>query len=277
MTYKTILVHIDDTSRSPSRIQLAAQLAMKQDAHLLAIADTGVSRFIYQDGNINGVDPSLLSHLEYLRERATQNVVDFKIQAAKLGVTSFSSEITQDDACGGIGLRARYCDLVIVGQTNPDEASPAVMDDFPEYMILNSGRPVLIIPYAGDFNQPGKRPLIAWDGSRAATRAITDAIPLLRTADLVNVAIVNPKGDTHGEQPGADIAAYLARHGIKLDVSVHNTKLNTGNALLSLASDLNSDLMVMGGYGHSRFREMIMGGATRTILESMTIPTLMSH
>jgi len=174
-------------------------------------------------------------------------------------------------------MRARYCDLVVVGQTNPDESSPAVMDDFPEYMILNSGRPILVVPYAGEFKNIGKRPLVAWDGSRAATRAITDAIPFLRDADLVHVAIVNPKGDTHGDQPGADLASYLARHGIKLEVSVQRTKLDIGNAILSLAADLNSDMLVMGGYGHSRFKEMIMGGATRSILESMTIPALMSH
>jgi nucleotide-binding universal stress UspA family protein len=275
--YKTILVHIDDTSRSPYRIQLAAELALQQGAHLLGIADTGVSRFIYQDGNINGVDPSLLEHLEYLRERAAQNVVDFKVQAAQLGVTSYASEITQDDACGGIGMRARYCDLVVVGQTDPKEASPAVMDDFPDYMILNSGRPVLVIPYAGEFPQIGKRPLIAWDASRAATRAVTDAIPLLCTAELANIVILNPEDDIHGEQPGADISAYLARHGIQLDVSIHNTKLDTGSALLSIASDLGSDLIVMGGYGHSRFKEMLMGGATRTVLKNMTVPTLFSH
>lgn len=277
MSYKTILVHIDDTSRSESRIQIAAEMASKSGAHLIGVADTGVSRFVYQDGNINGVDPSLLSHLEYLRERATQNVADFKTLAAKLGVASFAGEIAQDDACSGIGSRTRYCDLVILGQTSPDETSPTVMDDFPEYMILNSGRPVLVIPYTGEFTQIGKHPLLAWDGSRAATRAITDAIPLLCTADLVSVVIINPTSDLHGEQPGADIVQYLARHGIKLEVSVHHTKLDVGNALLSIASDLDSDLIVMGGYGHSRFREMIMGGATRNILENMTIPVMLSH
>ena len=277
MSYKTILVHVDDTSRTPARIKLASELAIKLDAHLMGIADTGVSRFIYQDGNINGVDPSLLSHLEYLRERATQNIADFKKQVDQLGVHSFEGDITQDDAFGGINMRARYCDLVVVGQTNPEESSAAVMDDFPEYMILNSGRPVLIVPYAGQFADIGKRPLVAWDGSRAATRAITDAIPFLRAADLVHVAIINPKTDQHGDQPGADLAAYLARHGVKLEVSVNRTKLDIGNALLSKAADLDADLIVMGGYGHSRFREMIMGGATRGILESMTIPVLMSH
>jgi nucleotide-binding universal stress UspA family protein len=121
--------------------------------------------------------------------------------------------------------------------------------------------------------------LISWDASRESTRAVTDAIPLLKRADLVQVAIFNPssKPDAHGEQPGADIALFLARHDIKVEVSVHKTSTDIGNAILSLSHDLDSDMLVMGGYGHSRFREMIMGGVTRTILESMTIPVLMSH
>ncbi len=277
MSFKTILVHIDDTSQLQHRIKLAAELAKKEDAHLIGIADTGVSRFIYQDNNINGIDPSLLSHLDFMRERALQNIADFKDQVAQLGVGSFAGEVTQDEAGSGLGLRARYCDLVILGQTNPEEPSPAVMNDFPEYMILNSGRPVLVVPYAGDAIQFGRRILLAWDGSRAAIRAVTDAIPLLSKADLVNIAIVNPGKHKHGEQPGADIATYLARHDIKLDVSVHQTKTDEGNAILSIASDFNSDCIVMGGYGHSRFKEMIMGGATRSVLQNMTIPVMLSH
>ncbi len=277
MSYKTILVHIDDTPRAKQRIELAAKLAVRQEAHLVGVAVTGVSRFIYQDGNITGIDPSLLSHLEFLRERADRSAAEFAPSVRNFGVNSCASEVTQDEADGGIGLRARYCDLVIIGQHDPEELSPSVMSDFPEYLILNTGRPVLVIPYAGEFTQVGRRPLVAWDGSRSATRAITDAIPLLQKADLVQLVIINPPRDAHGEQPGADMALYLARHGIKVEVSTHTSKIDIGNTLLSIAADLDSDLIVMGGYGHSRFREMIMGGATRSLLEHMTIPVFFSH
>ena len=154
-----------------------------------------------------------------------------------------------------------------------------MLPDFPEYIVMNSGRPVLIIPYTGDFTTVAKRPLISWDASRESTRAVTDAIPILKRAELVQVAIFNSKvqSDAHGEQPGADIALFLARHGVKVEVSVHKTSTDIGNALLSLSHDLDSDMIVMGGYGHSRLREMIMGGVTRTVLESMTIPVFMSH
>ncbi|MFZ6658248.1 universal stress protein [Undibacterium sp. TJN19] len=279
MTYKTVLVHVDESERSNFRVRIAAEIAMADEAHLLGTAVTGVSRFIYQDGNISASDPNLTIHLNFLRERAEKAVASFNKIAQELGVLSYESMIANDEAGGGIGLQARYSDLLVIGQTNHDEPSPSVLSDFPQYLIMNSGRPVLIIPYAGDFTTVAKRPMIAWDTSREATRAVTDAIPLLKRADLVQVAIFNPKAvlDAHGEQPGADIAQYLARHGIKVEVSVHKTSTDIGNALLSLAHDLDSDMLVMGGYGHSRFREMIMGGVTRTILESMTVPVLMSH
>lgn len=279
MPYKTVLVHVDESSRSNLRVRIAAEIAKTDDAHLIGTAVTGVSRFIYQDGNISASDPNLTTHLNFLRERAEKAVASFNQTAQTLGVTSFESMIANDEAGGGIGLQARYSDLIVIGQTSRDEPSPSVLPDFPEYIIMNSGRPVLVIPYAGEFPSISKRPLISWDAGREATRAVTDAIPLLRRAELVQVAIFNPRAypDAHGEQPGADIALYLARHGIKVEVSTHKTTTDVGNALLSLAHDLDSDMIVMGGYGHSRFREMIMGGVTRTILESMTIPVLMSH
>jgi len=225
MPYKTILVHIDESERSNFRVRVAAEIAMCDEAHLVGTAVTGVSRFIYQDGNISANDPNLTIHLSYLRERAEKAVDSFNQQAQAIGVNSFESMIANDEAGGGIGLQARYSDLVVIGQTNRDEPSPSVLPDFPEYLIMNSGRPILIIPYVGDFTTVGKRPLIAWDASRESTRAITDAIPLLRRADLVQVAIFNPKSvpDSHGEQPGADIALYLARHGVKVEVGVHKT------------------------------------------------------
>ena len=279
MSYKTVLVHVDETSRSNFRVKIAAEIAMLDRAHLIGTAVTGVSRFIYQDGNISANDPNLTIHLNYLRERAEKATANFNQTVSELGLSSYESAIVNDEAGGGIGLQARYSDLVVIGQTNRDEPIPSVLPDFPEYIVMNSGRPVLIIPYTGDFTTVAKRPLISWDASRESTRAVTDAIPLLKRAELVQVAIFNSKAqpDAHGEQPGADIALFLARHGVKVEVSVHKTSTDIGNALLSLSHDLDSDLIVMGGYGHSRLREMIMGGVTRTVLESMTIPVLMSH
>lgn len=287
MSYKTILVHVDKDPRSAVRIRIAAELAMVDEAHLVGVATTGVSRFLYQSEMIGGNDPNLSLHLEFLRERAQAALAEFEPMVQHLGVSSFESRIINDEACSGVCLSARYADLVVVGQTDHEHPTPSVMSDFPEDVLLNSGRPVLVVPYAGEFRSVGKRVLISWDASREATRAVTNALPLLKRADLVQVVVFNPEKHPgiHGEQPGADIALFLARHGIKVEVSihtteldrVHKTKLDLGNALLSLATDMGSDLLVMGGYGHSRFRETVLGGVTHTILETMTLPVLISH
>ncbi len=144
---------------------------------------------------------------------------------------------------------------------------------------MNAVTPVLIVPYAGTFDTVRHRVVIAWNGSQEAARAVRASIPLLRQADLVQVVVFNPEVglDAHGEDPGADIALFLARHDVKVDVSWQITESDIGNAILSHVADVNADLLVMGGYGHARFREILLGGVTRTILRSMTVPVLMSH
>jgi nucleotide-binding universal stress UspA family protein len=279
MNYKTILVHVDASSRCPTRIKIAAQITNQSDAHLVGVAVTGVSRYIYEGSAINANDPNLGTHLDWLKQRALTAAEQFAKLAPQLGVASFESAVTHDEANGGLALRARYSDLLVLGQSNADEPSPSVLPDFPECMVLESGRPVLIIPAYGEFSDIGKRPLIAWDGSREASRALTDAIPLLRNAELVHIAVINPNEiyDRHGEQAGSDIALYLSRHGINIEISTHETVKDVGHTLLRLCRENKSDLLIMGGYGHSRFREMILGGTTQTILKEMDLPVLMSH
>jgi nucleotide-binding universal stress UspA family protein len=279
MSYKTILVHVDETKRARERIKIAARLAVREEAHLIGAALTGISRFLFQNAMIEQNDPNLSLHLDMLRSRAIGALEQFDPIVKQIGVTSFERRAVDDEAAGGISLQARYADVAIIGQNDPDESIPSVSSDFPEYVVLNSGRPVLIIPYTGEFDTLGERVLVAWDASMEATRAVTSAIPLLRRAKHVDLAVFNPNSmfDAHGDQPGADIALYLARHGVKIEVRQPRTETDIGNALLSMAADLSSDMIVMGGYGHSRFREVLLGGATRTVLESMTVPVWMAH
>src|SRR5690606_4452572 len=151
---------------------------------------------------------------------------------------------------------------------------------FPADFVMRCGRPVLLVPYAGRFEAVGRRVLVAWDAGREAARAVRDALPLLKRAEHVEVVSFNPDrpGARHGPIPGADLAAYLARHDVKVHVSQqHGDDIEVGEQILSRAADLHSDLIVMGAYGHSRLRELALGGATRTLLASMTVPVLMSH
>jgi nucleotide-binding universal stress UspA family protein len=279
MSYKTILVHVDRSKHAAARVKHAAEIALAENAHLIGAAMTGISRFIYQDSAIDISRTVVAEQIEALNESANQALAQFESIAKQLGVLSYSKRLVNDEPAGGLALQARYCDLVIVSQTDLDEPAASLEADLPEYVMLNCARPVLIIPSAGQFSHIGKNVLVAWDGSMEATRAITNAIPLLKRAKNVTVALFNPNAqiDVHGEQPGADIALFLARHNIKVEVVQKNTSVDIGNALLSTAADLQSDMIVMGGYGHTRFREVILGGVTMTVLNSMTIPVLMSH
>ncbi|HYC41711.1 MAG TPA: universal stress protein [Noviherbaspirillum sp.] len=282
MSYKTILVHADKCRHAKQYIDIAASIAVLENAHLIGVATTGVSRYIYQSGMMDPMVPAtsnhLVQHLETLRQRARDALDDFETQMQKSEVVSWESAMIDDEAGAGLALRGRYSDLLVLGQANPDEPSPVVMPDFPEYVVLNAGRPVLVVPHAGRFDTVGKRVLVAWDAGVSATRAVVNAIPMLKRADIVEVAVFNAeeRGDAHGDVPGADIALYLARHGVKVDVIRQKTRIDVGNSLLSLAADLGSDMLVTGCYGHSRFREILLGGVTRTLLESMTVPVLMS-
>jgi nucleotide-binding universal stress UspA family protein len=177
-------------------------------------------------------------------------------------------------------LHARYADLAILGQLDPERAETDLLRPRPEQVALASGRPVLIVPYAGHFDNVGRRVLIAWNATREAARAVSDSMPLLTSAALVTVLTIDPREGPHGhgEIPGADIALHLARHGVKTETErTISAGLPVGEALLSRAADLGADLIVMGAYGHSRVRELLLGGATRSMLRSMTVPVLMSH
>lgn len=280
MSYKTVLVHVDQSKNVSARIEMAAGIAISENAHLIGAAMTGISRFLFETVTINPQEASITPYLDTLRQRANQNLEKFDQVMQQAGVLSFEKRLVDDEAAGGISLQARYCDLVVIGQYDPDEISPYLQSDFPEYVALNSGCPVLIVPYAGIFRNVGSRVLIAWNGSKESRRAVQSALPMLKRAKVVEVAVFNPsaQADRHGEQPGADIALYLARHGVTVNVREEVVvESNVGNALLSLAADLSSDLIVMGCYGHSRFREVVLGGVTRTLLESMTVPVMMSH
>lgn len=176
---------------------------------------------------------------------------------------------------------ARYCDLTVMTQHDPDDEHAFRAPHLAADVLLQSGRPVLVLPYAGDgVFAPPRRVLVGWNASREAARALRDALPLLRGAANVEVAVFETPEDVdldHGDVPGADIGLWLARHGVKVEVRYVPTGVGAGEALLSHAADMGADLIVAGGYGHSRLREAVLGGVTRTLLSSSPVPVLLSH
>ncbi|MGE5148048.1 MAG: universal stress protein [Candidatus Eiseniibacteriota bacterium] len=274
MTIQSILVHIDDSKNCAARLDLALRLASQFKSHL---AGLHVAAPVY-------VPPYMAAELgseifetqkRVAAELATAAEATFKKAVAKVDV---ETEWRRDDGYPGevVAMHARYADLTVVGQNEPEGAA----NDVAETVLMDSGRPTLVVPYAGRFERLGERVLVAWNASREAARAVSDALPFLTHAKSVTVMAVNPQsGPTaHGEVPGADISLFLARHGVKTEATqVFADDIDVGDMLLSRAADLGSDLLVMGAYGRSRLTELVLGGATRQILSEMTIPVLMSH
>ncbi|MGK5026368.1 universal stress protein [Janthinobacterium sp. RB2R34] len=288
MTYKTVLLHIDDGAGRAARIALAASVAQACGGHLTGVALTGVSRLLYQHQPDLDADPNLSLHLNFLRERAARALDGFEQQASSLGVASYEQRVVDDEAAGGISMLARYADLVVISQYNAADKSPSVMRDFPAYVLLHSGTPVLIVPHAMPLAQPqspaaARNVLLSWNGSKEASRAVSAALPLLQRAGQVHVAVFDAQRHAaeHGDHPGADLLQYLARHGVQAKLLLLDggatRRGDIGEALLAQVSELSADLLVMGAYGHSRLRETILGGVTRTVLQSMTVPVLMAH
>ena len=285
MAYPTILVHVDDSARAAERTRLASQLAGRAGGHLIGAAATGVSRFLYHSMPPEQNDPTLALHLDVLREQARSALAAFTSQCADQPGATCEARVIDDEAGAGISLLARAADLVVLGQADPN--AKANVADLPVHVITNAGRPVLIVPFADHHATAGRRILVSWDGGREAARALQLALPLLKDAASVTIAVFELASDEHkaADALAADPRPWLARHGVTATLAVHavdhqrrlNRRHEVGERLLSLAADLSADLLVMGAYGHSRFRESILGGVTKTVLEAMTLPVLMAH
>ncbi|HEY0588506.1 MAG TPA: universal stress protein [Pseudoduganella sp.] len=276
MGYQTIVVHVDHAPNSEARIALAAQLAGQEDGHLVGVALTGVPRYMRAGGLFEGSGVFIEDYMQHAGERARQALERFDAIAARVGIASREQRRLDEDAYTGLCQQARYADLLVLGQADPeDREEGGLMLDLPAYVVLHCGRPLLLVPRAGHFDSIGQRPLLAWNGSLEAAKAASAALPLLQCAQEVTLAVF---GDVDsGREPGADMALYLARHGVSVQVQQRPHPVDAGHAILSLASDRACDLLVMGAYGHSRFREMMLGGATRTILATAPLPVLLAH
>lgn len=279
MTYRTILVHAGADARRKERLQLAAGLAAQFDAHLTGLF--ALSEFYVPFALAGNAAAVIEAEQRWRNDLAAQAKRDFDAAAGAAGVQTTEWRRSQHGALSAARLSARYADLVIVGQRDPDR--PAEEERLPGYfveeLVLTAGRPVLVVPYAGRFGAVASRVLVAWNASREAARALTDALPLLERAQSVEVVAFEPqRGDAdHGAVPGADIALFLARHGVQVTVARQQAGIDVGAQILSRAADTDAELIVMGAYGHSRARELVLGGATRSLLQAMTVPVLMAH
>jgi len=274
MTYKTILVHCDEHPRAAARVKLAIDLARRHGAHLIGMAVVAPPYLpVDMMGGAASADVYALLE-EGNRARLAGAKAAFKRETEAAGLSAEFLERV-DQPVEAFATALRYADLAIVGQRTEDSSD----SDLPESVAIDTGRPVIVVPHIGYTRPIGGNVLLAWNASPQAAHAATAALPLLATAKQVTLLVVNGSGDdAHGQEPGADAARWLARHGVKVTVQRESSAgSDVGSIILSRVLDFDIDLVVMGVYGHSRFREFVLGGASATILSSMTVPVLMAH
>ena len=270
-TLKSLLVHLDASPASATRLAVARQLAHSHHADLSVVyaVTPAVLRYPAAFTAEAGFGVAMGDFDDEMRQRAREL---YEVPAAN-GLPQGRWQETSGVAEVGTCQAALVHDLMVLGQATPPPLDAGGMaSDFVQTVVMDSGRPALVVPYIGVPSEMGKRVMVAWKGTREAARAVTAALPFMKHASEVHVV-------TFGDEPTAGVLAYLSSHGIHAQASMepHEPEREVGDLLLSQATDLEADLLVMGCFGHSRAREWILGGATRTLLQSMTIPVLMAH
>ena len=279
MTYKTLLVHLNEEKRAQDLMDASIAAAKPGGGHIIGLCV--MPPIIIVPGVEGGGGGVIEDHRESYRQQMTAMRDAFDKRMKSAGVSAEWRELDAQDVnpFGDVGsvavAEARAADLVIAGQENPDWLLSGQLD-VGEELILESGRPVLLVPRTAKSQESAKHIIVAWDGRREATRALFDAMPFLTAADKVEiVSFSEPEED---ERQHLDICGTLTRHGAPCTpLQTIRTNGNVGAALLERAQAGGADMLVMGCYGHSRLREFVFGGATRHVLENMNIPILMSH
>ena len=273
---KDLIVNLGLGAQDPAGTY-AISVAETFEAHVLGVA------FAYEPvvpGSVmGGIPPEFLETQRAESEKNAQAAITRFEQAAKREGISYETRMLSASVAGAsdqLARMGRRFDLVVLGQATREQPTPEDLVD--EGVLFDAGRPVIFVPFIQKEGLKLDRVMVCWDGGRAATRAIGDAMPFLEKAKQIEVVVVGSKPPKSDEVSGADLGQHLARHGVKVDVKrITSPDIDVASTVLSYAADASADLIVMGGYGHSRLREFILGGATRAILESMTVPVLMSH
>lgn len=277
MPIKDILTILDLAGNQPAA-KYALEFGRTHDAHVTGLAvsfEPVVPAF--------AAAPMPVDYMQAAHEQAIAAANEAKKEfdeLARLAAAKSESrmvEILTGGPLESVLVHCRPTDLVVIGQANPDQPEP-MRELMIETILFESGVPVMLVPYIGSNAFQPKNVLIGWDGSSTATRAIHAALPVLEHADKITLLVIEKHAHKDEGQPGADVANYLARHNMNVTIDVvTNPQTSVADTVLNQVSDNGNDLVVMGGYGHSRMREFLFGGATREILDAMTVPVLMAH
>jgi nucleotide-binding universal stress UspA family protein len=275
MNHPTLMLHLDESSACPDRTSLAMELARRFSCHLTGLTAAGTLPFSAAAGPALGGADRIASTVSHMIERAARRGEAFEARCRACGLVSFDTTQAEDDDASALVRASHASDLMVLSQGQDDESHRLVED-----VVLKSARPVLVVPPVPRPEAWGRHILVAWDSSRACARAVADALPFLRQAEqvrLLGCETALDEGHAIHAADLAEVAAWLKRHGIQAAHGIELTEIDVGNALLSRTADWDIDLLVMGAYGHTRWSERILGGVTRTVLKTMTVPVLMSH
>lgn len=280
MSYKTILVHLHDNRRALRLLDAVVPIARHMSAHLIGLCVLPPFTVI-PSTEVGGATVTVEEHRDAYRNEMASLKDAFLAATSNLGLQTEWRETDAGlvTAAGLIVEQARAVDLVIASQQDHGWAYSRMLEE-PGRIAIECGRPLLLVPNSGFISVPARRITVAWNGRRESARAVFDALPLLKLADNVNIVWINPDGDRTmaGNLPTAEICAALARHGVKCQGSqVSASGIDVGLELLRQAAASGSELLVMGCYGHSRWREFILGGASRDVLREARLPVLLSH
>jgi nucleotide-binding universal stress UspA family protein len=280
MAYRTILVSLNEIPRLPQMLSAAARLGRTFEAHVSGLYVVPAVQF-YPSVGYEAMPQYFDGNQTYFKEHAREAEEAFNKAMSREGISAEFELVNgaSPDVADEVTARGRCADLIMVSAAAQDQPA-GVEPDFVEQVVISSGRPVIILPLVGEPVLSAEQIVLAWDGGREATRAAYDALPLLQGARTVYVTRIDPQKDRSlkNQVPGVDLATMLARHGVKAEVkNVDAAGEDAGHALLRVANDTGSGLVVMGAYGHSRLREYIFGGTTRAMLTSLDRPVLMSH
>jgi len=280
MTYRSLLVLIDHTSACAARTQCAMQLAKDLDCHLVGLAPTDLIDLPAAPKAAASLNEYAALVWDALRDQAERAADAFRDACHAAEVKSFEAVIDEASKVESLVRHARCSDLTVLTQADPSAPNFVAAKALVESVILHSARPTLVLPFAGRFESIGSRVLVAWNDSREAARAVSDALPMLLRAKQVEVATWSEGATVDDKTTLAQLDAlqkWLIWHGVSARTQVEPVGAGIADAMLSHAADTNADLIVMGAYGHSRWAERVLGGATRGLLASMTVPVLMSH
>lgn len=278
MSWKTIVVPLDSGSRCPERIAVAAALAARHDSHVIGIAAAGIPDYVVPLETPMHTPELYAASRAEVRRRAEQLAEAFERQVREIGAASFESRVLIEEPLDAAVRLGRCADLIVLGQTNRKDTPSGIAWDFPQQVVIHSGTPTLVVPYAGRFGVVGNSVLVAWKNTREAAAALHAALPLLQAARNVRLCTFREPGEIGSDDDLLrDARSWLRRHGVDAEARSDATGIDAAEALLSRAFDFGADCIVAGAYGHTRLREWALGGFTRSLLEHMTVPTLMAH